>query len=185
MDVDRLITESSQLWQHWETELKNAKECVGGHLEPQRRLRFWKTASLTETENKLYLSDIERFLKIIRTEKWLGQAGVESLQKMALALLETIESKSTLLETMTKTNKTLGSRLRCLVRSSSGDVDGEEEEAEHQLTQQSQQQHHAEGVELITPPEIDFEQPNRQQHGAEETIISIVKNVHSKRNRRC
>ncbi len=77
----------------------------------------------------------------------MGQAGVESLQKMSLALLETIESKSTLLEMTTKTNKTLGSRLRCIVRSSSGDLDEEEEQQQPQQQHQQQQQH----VELTTP----------------------------------
>ena len=144
-------------------------------LVPSRGLTFLRPA----LQNKLYLEDIERFLRIIRTEKWLGQSGVESLQKMALALLETIESKNTLLGTLSRTNKTFGGRLQCLVRCTMGEVDQEEEQQ-----QQQQQQDKSKQVEncLTTPPEIGYEQPN---HRTDEPLFTIVNNVNLQRDRKC
>ena len=141
-------------------------------LVPTRGLKFWRPA----LQNKLYLADIERFLRIIRTEKWLGQSGVESLQKMALALLETIESKDTLLGTLSRTNKTFGGRLQCLVRCTMGEVDQEEEQ--HQQQDKSKQVENC----LTTPPEIGYEQPN---HRADEPLFSIVNNVNLQKDRKC
>lgn len=137
-----------------------------------RSLKFWRPAS----QNRFYLSDIERFLRIIRTEKWLAQSGIESLQKMALALLETIESKTSLLGTLSRTNKTFGTRLQCLVRCSMGEVECVEEEQE--------QEDKSKQIEpsLTTPPEIGYEQPN---HRSDEPIFSIVNNVNLKRDRKC
>ena len=141
-------------------------------LVPTRGLKFWRPA----LQNKLYLADIERFLRIIRTEKWLGQSGVESLQKMALALLETIESKDTLLGTLSRTNKTFGGRLQCLVRCTMGEVDQEEEQ--HQQQDKSKQVENC----LTTPPEIGYEQPN---HRTNEPLFSIVNNVNLQKDRKC
>ena len=144
-------------------------------LVPSRGLTFLRPA----LQNKLYLADIERFLRIIRTEKWLGQSGVESLQKMALALLETIESKNTLLGTLSRSNKTFGGRLQCMVRCTMGEVDQEEEQQ-----QQQQQQDKSKQVEncLTTPPEIGYEQPN---HRTDEPLFTIVNNVNLQSERKC
>ncbi len=178
VDVERLITESCQLWRQFDTECKNLKENDSA-IEESRGLRFWKPAS----ENKLYLSDIERFLKIIRTEKWLGQTGIESLQKMSIALLETIESKTTLIETLSRINKTRGSRLQSLIKSSFGN-DGDDEDQD-EVRQNPGKQILNKSVEnsLTASPEIDFEQPNRTST-AEDSLISIA-NVKLKRNRKC
>jgi len=94
---------------------------------------------------------------------------------MTVALLETIESKDTLIETMSRETKTRGSRLRCLLRHSSGDL----EEVEEDRLQQRQQR----PDQLTTPPEIEFEQPRHSAEN-EDSLISIA-NVKFERNRKC
>ena len=173
--MERLITESCQLWRQFDVECKKSKENEEP-IEDSRGLRFWRPS----TENKLYLSDIERFLKIIRTEKWLGQTGIESLQKMSIALLETIESKTTLVETLSKANRTRGSRLQSLVKTSFGNDEEDLDEVGQSPEKQSSDKN---AESLTTPPEIDFEQPNRSVT-AEDTLISIT-NVKLKRDKKC
>lgn len=172
IELDRLISESRELWQQWDRERKRSSE-EDSAAEATRGLRFWRT-SATASASKVHLSDIERLLKVIRKEKWLGQAGVQSLQKMAEALLETIEAKNTLIETLTKENKTRGSRLRSLVRHSSGDIPDEKVDGPEQQPQDRLE---------TPPPEIEFEQP-RLATASEDSLISIS-NVKLKRNKRC
>ena len=141
-----------------------------------RSLKFWRPAS----QNRFYLSDIERFLRIIQKEKWLGQTGVESLQKMSIALLKTIESKNMLIETLTLENKTRGSRLQSLVRHCVDDDDAAEtvpprEAEKRQLLQPDC---------LTTPPEIEFEQPHRTP-APDDVLISITNVNLKRRNKRC
>ena len=167
IDLDRLITESRELWLQWDQERKTSEE-EDSVAEATRGLRFWRPAA---SASKVHLSDIERLLRIIRKEKWLGQTGVQSLQKMAVALLETIDAKNTLIETLAKENKTRGSRLRSLVRHASGEVHDEvdiEPKEDRKKT---------------PPPEIEFEQP-RLSTASEDGLVAIA-NVKLKRNKRC
>jgi hypothetical protein len=102
---------------------------------------------------------------------------------MSIALLETIESKTTLIETLSRINKTRGSRLQSLIKSSFGN-DGDDEDQD-EVRQNPGKQILNKSVEnsLTASPEIDFEQPNRTST-AEDSLISIA-NVKLKRNRKC
>lgn len=170
IDLDRLITESRELWQLWERERRSSTEDES-EAETARGLRFWRPAA---SASKVHLSDIEKLLKIIRKEKWLGQTGIESLQKMTVALLETIEAKNTLIEALSKGNKTRGSRLQSLVRHSSGEIPDESEKSQEEPETRTK----------TPPPEIEFEQPRLSSTAPEDSLISIA-NVKLKRNKRC
>ena len=86
------------------------------------------------------------------------------MQKMAVALLETIESKNKLTETLTLENRTHGTRLQSLVRHLA-DEDGET------LPKAAKQKEQLDC--LTTPPEIEFEQPHRSL-SPEDDFISVT-----------